>query len=78
MDAQEKQCHGHGHGHEPDTEHLESTEVAECPVMRGTMVVKAEAEENDLAREHEGQLYYLCCDSCGALWDADPTEYAGR
>ncbi|MFD6951218.1 hypothetical protein A6A08_23820 [Nocardiopsis sp. TSRI0078] len=69
----------HGHSHEPAADHtaLDPTEVAECPVMRGTMVVKTEAEENGLVREYGGQLYYLCCDSCGALWDASPEEYAG-
>ncbi|PDP87316.1 hypothetical protein CQJ94_12580 [Glycomyces fuscus] len=69
----------HGHSHEPATDHaaLVPTEVAECPVMCGTMVVKTEAEENGLVREYGGQLHYLCCDSCGALWDASQEEYAG-
>lgn len=66
------QCHGHGVG----TADVAASELAECPVMPGSMVVKAEAEEDGLVRDHEGKRYYLCCESCGPLWDANPAQYA--
>lgn len=66
------QCHGHGTG----SAGVDASELAECPVMPGSMVVKAEAEEAGLVRDHAGERYYLCCDSCGPLWDADPAKYA--
>ncbi|GAA1080630.1 hypothetical protein [Nocardiopsis metallicus] len=42
------------HSHEPATGHaaLNPDEVAECPAMRGAMVVKTEAEEDGLVREY--------------------------
>jgi YHS domain-containing protein len=51
-------------------------ELAECPVMPGSMVVKAEAEAAGLARDYNGQRYYLCCAGCAPLFDADPAKYA--
>lgn len=73
MGTHEKSCHGH----ETKAEHaeLDADAVAMCPVMIGTTVVKAEAEEDDLVREHNGQRYYLCCDSCAVLWDEAPEKY---
>jgi YHS domain-containing protein len=68
------QCHGHGH--DAASQQVDSEELAECPVMPGSMVVKSEAEEDGLVRDYNGQRYYLCCDSCGPLWDADPAQYA--
>lgn len=53
-----------------------SGETVECPVMEGVMVVKADAEEAGLVRDYAGQRYWLCCESCGPLFDADPAEYA--
>ncbi len=52
-----------------------SDDLAECPVMPGSMVDKAEAEASGLFRDYEGSRYYLCCSSCGPLFDADPAEY---
>ncbi|GAB3742321.1 hypothetical protein [Nocardiopsis nanhaiensis] len=66
-------------GHAPTEEHLTSApgqDVAECPVMVGTPVIKSQAEELGLYRDHDGQRYWLCCDSCGPLFDADPERYA--
>jgi YHS domain-containing protein len=71
--------HGHGHGHEnADAAQrvVEDDLVAECVVMPGTPVVKEEAELAGLVREYEGKKYYLCCDACGPLFDADPAKYA--
>jgi YHS domain-containing protein len=71
--------HGHGHGHATATTDLSghsSDEIAECLVMPGTMVVKAEAEAAGLYRDYEGQRYWFCCAACGPLWDADPARYA--
>ena len=72
--------HGHGHGHSTaaadSTADLSSDEIAECVVMPGSMVVKAEAEAAGLYRDYEGQRYWFCCAACGPLWDADPAKYA--
>ncbi|MET1018292.1 MAG: hypothetical protein ABWX76_15835 [Leifsonia flava] len=50
-------------------------DTAECPVMRGSFVNKADAEAQGLIREHEDTTYYLCCAACGPLFDADPVKY---
>ncbi|WP_277211652.1 hypothetical protein [Isoptericola croceus] len=68
-------CSGHG----PSAEALAQTpaaEMAECPVMVGTRVVKADAEAAGLVRDHNGQRYWLCCASCGPRFDTDPDRYA--
>lgn len=71
----------HDHGtdqgaHQHGADAVES-ETAECPVMRGNFVDKADAEAAGLVREHEGTKYYLCCAACGPLFDADPAKYVG-
>jgi YHS domain-containing protein len=53
-----------------------AAEIAECPVMRGSTVVKAEAEAKGLFRDYEGQRYWFCCAACEAPFDADPAKYA--
>ncbi len=66
-------------GHTPKTEDLAETSgdnLAACPVMAGTPVIKSEAEEVGLYRDYQGQRYWLCCDGCGPLFDADPDRYA--
>lgn len=50
-------------------------DIAECPVMAGSTVLKADAEEAGLVRDYQGQRYWLCCASCGPLFDADPERY---
>jgi YHS domain-containing protein len=67
------QCHGHGHD---AAIQRDASELAECPVMPGSTVVKTEAEEDGLYRDYNGQRYYFCCDACGPLWDADPAKDA--
>jgi YHS domain-containing protein len=68
---------GHCGGHHGHTAHAASGEdLAECPVMVGSTVVKADAEAAGLVRDYEGQRYWLCCASCGPLFDADPAKYA--
>ncbi|GEK80600.1 hypothetical protein [Agrococcus baldri] len=59
----------HGHG-------AAAGEIAECPVMAGSTVLKADAEAAGLVRDFEGTRYYLCCAACGPLFDADPAKYA--
>ncbi|MFC6356057.1 hypothetical protein [Luethyella okanaganae] len=54
----------------------DGADVAECPVMKGSMVDKAEAEAAGLVREYEGKQYWLCCAGCGPLFDANPAQYA--
>lgn len=51
-------------------------DLAECPVMVGSPVVKADAEAAGLFRDYEGSRYYFCCAACGPLFDADPAKYA--
>lgn len=51
-------------------------DIAECPVMKGTKVSKIDAEDEGLVRVHKGRRYYLCCDGCAPLFDADPDRYA--
>lgn len=82
--------HGHGHGHHASGEHqhghahhpapaepTDTDELAECPVMPGSMTVKADAQAAGLVREYDGKTYYLCCAACGPAFDADPARYAG-
>ncbi|WP_375000178.1 hypothetical protein [Aeromicrobium sp. CTD01-1L150] len=65
-----------GHGANPEAlARTGAEDVAECPVMTGTTVIKAEAEAAGLVRHHRGQRYWLCCDACGPLFDADPERY---
>lgn len=73
-------CSAHSHGAvtadgrkdllAPPTE-----ELAECPVMVGSTVVKADAEAAGLFRDYEGARYYFCCAGCGPRFDADPAKY---
>lgn len=66
-------------GHPPSADAVgqtPDTEMAECPVMGGTPVVKADAEAAGLYRDYSGQRYWLCCASCGPLFAADPERYA--
>jgi YHS domain-containing protein len=71
-----------GHGHAADAEPVTPTtepevpEMAECPVMAGTPVVKADAEAAGLYRDYQGQRYWFCCAGCGPRFDADPARYA--
>lgn len=53
-----------------------SDELAECPVMVGGQVVKADAESSGLFRDFESNRYWFCCVGCGPLFDADPAKYA--
>jgi YHS domain-containing protein len=50
-------------------------DLAECPVMKGSTVVKTQAEAAGLFRDYEGQRYWFCCAACGPLFDADPAKY---
>lgn len=63
-------------GHASPAADYTDAETATCPVMVGTVVVKADAEAAGLVREHDGQTYWLCCASCGPLFDAEPERYA--
>jgi YHS domain-containing protein len=75
--------HCGGHGHPAASSHHglnllgpSADELAECPVMRGSTVVKADAEAKGLFRDYEGQRYWFCCAGCEAPFDADPAKYA--
>ena len=71
--------HAHGHAakpaHAPDLLRT-GDDLAECRVMPGSMVDKADAEAAGLFRDHEGERYWFCCAACGPLFDADPARYA--
>ena len=73
---------GHDHGHQggschnPAADTLPADQVAECPVMPGNLVVKADAEAAGLVRDYEGVRYYQCCAGCGPKFDASPATYA--
>ena len=62
--------------HGPNLLGPSAEEIAECPVMRGSTVVKADAEAKGLFRDYEGQRYWFCCAACEAPFDADPARYA--
>lgn len=68
-------AHAEGHGHHHSAEGAPEA-IAECPVMPGSTVNKADAEELGLYRDYEGTRYYFCCEACGPLWDAEPEKYA--
>lgn len=65
--------HQHGHHAGPDTS---ADDVAHCPVLPGSTIAKAEAEDDSLVRDHNGTRYYFCCADCLPMWDADPARYA--
>lgn len=65
-----------GHATQADTAASPAEQLAECPVMTGTSVVKADAEAVGLYRDYEGQRYWLCCAGCGPAFDAEPGRYA--
>ncbi|XNZ00736.1 hypothetical protein ACL90Y_01610 [Micrococcus luteus] len=67
-------CGGHAPSTDSDAQ-VPAADMAECPVMVGTPVVKAEAEAAGLFRDYKGERYWLCCGSCGPLFDADPDRY---
>lgn len=71
--------HSHSHSHSATDAHGHGAvgrEIAECPVMAGSTVLKADAEAAGLVRDYQGTRYYLCCAACGPLFDADPAKYA--
>lgn len=51
-------------------------DLAECPVMVGSTVIKADAEAAGLYRDYDGTRYYFCCAGCGPAFAADPAKYA--
>ncbi|MBM7502946.1 hypothetical protein ACFPER_05670 [Agromyces aurantiacus] len=72
---------GRGTGHVAKPAHAADllradADLAECPVMPGSMVAKADAEAAGLFRDVDGTRYWFCCAACGPLFDADPAKYA--
>ncbi|WP_019482614.1 YHS domain-containing protein [Arthrobacter sp. TB 23] len=67
---------GHHHHAPSGDEKRNEDEIAYCPVMKGSTVLKADAEEEGLVRDYKGKRYYLCCDDCAPMFDADPDRYA--
>ena len=66
----------HTHAESPVPTEATGAETAECPVMRGGIVVKADADAAGLFRDYEGKRYWFCCAGCGPAFDADPARYA--
>ncbi|QSB04996.1 hypothetical protein [Natronoglycomyces albus] len=65
--------------HHPSAETLAATkaeDIVDCPVMPGSTVIKSEAEAAGLYRDYLGQRYWLCCETCGPMFDEDPAAYA--
>ena len=50
-------------------------ELAECPVMKGSTVVKSTAEAAGLYRDVDGTRYWFCCAGCAPKFDGDPAAY---
>jgi YHS domain-containing protein len=76
MKASTAMCNSEASSCHTDTAADANAETAECPVMRGSTVVKAVAEAAGLFRDYEGQRYWFCCAGCGPAFDADPAKYA--
>jgi len=62
----------HSHEHVPATGNPE--DLATCPVMH-IPVNKAEAEQKGHVREYTSVKYYLCCATCTAQFDENPSAY---
>ncbi|MCG7284755.1 YHS domain-containing protein [Cellulomonas sp. ACRRI] len=60
---------------EPQQTTIAADDMATCPVMAGSAVVKSVAEAQGLFRDYKGQRYWFCCAGCGPLFDADPEKY---
>lgn len=73
MDTARFSDHSHSHVSAPSDL---GDDVAECPVMVGRTVLKSRAEAVGLYRDDDGQRFWLCCKTCGDLFDADPDRYA--
>ena len=69
-------CELHNHTAQSEAQAAEESETAECPVMTGMVVNKEDAVAEGLYRDYEGTRYYLCCDACGPMFDAEPEKYA--
>ncbi|MBW0107281.1 hypothetical protein I4I84_00755 [Pseudonocardia sp. KRD-182] len=65
--------HQHSHHAGPDTS---TDDIAQCPVMPGSTIAKAEAEEDGLVRDHNGTRYCFHCAGCLPTWDAHSARYA--
>lgn len=46
-------------------------------MLVGSTVIKSEAEAEGLDGEHGGRRYWLCCDICADLFDANPDWFTG-
>lgn len=68
--------HAGHHGHKHEAIAGNGDEIADCPVMPGSTVNKADAEEQGRYRDYQGTRYYFCCAACPPLWDANPEKYA--
>lgn len=71
--SDESSCHTHA---AQDQTATDGAETAVCPVMAGSVVVKADAEAAGLFRDYEGERYWFCCAGCGPAFDAAPAKYA--
>ncbi len=67
--------HEHEHHHHAPVDGIGNDAVA-CPVLTDFVVSPADAKEAGLVGEYNGTQYFLCCNMCAALWDADPARYA--
>lgn len=66
----------HGH-HGPDMAggaQIEENDMAICPVMH-ISTSKKWAASKGLARTYESSSIFLCCRTCGSLFDNNPKQY---
>lgn len=66
----------HGH-HGPDVAgggQIDENDTAVCPVML-VSTGKKWAGSKGLARTYEGNSIFLCCRTCGSLFDNNPEQY---
>ncbi|WP_311214579.1 MULTISPECIES: hypothetical protein [unclassified Arthrobacter] len=64
------------HNHPAASAGQERSDLIECPVMPGNKVIRSAAEADGMYRDYKGTRHYLCCDTCVALFDADPATYS--
>lgn len=65
--------HEHHH-HNANASSIPPERQAVCPVT-GDAVDKQEAQDSGRVREHNGETYYFCCNTCVQLFDKNPDKY---
>ena len=53
---------------------IDDADKAICPVMHIPTSKKAAADKG-LVRNYDGRNLYLCCGTCGSIFDNNPKQY---